>query len=83
MDHSHCTESCTSNPLSNRYLNLPRIVVSFCHTNIVSQSRALDADRYTMQLPLILILLAANVLWFIVGWAMGYKEAQDDAEYAR
>jgi hypothetical protein len=34
-----------------------------------------------MQLPMILILLAANVLWFIVGWAMGYKEAQDDQEF--
>jgi hypothetical protein len=37
-----------------------------------------------MQLPLILILLAANILWFIVGWAMGYKEAeQDQQHYAR
>ena len=34
-----------------------------------------------MQLPMILILLAANVLWFIVGWAMGYKEAQDDHSF--
>jgi hypothetical protein len=37
----------------------------------------------SIETPIILLLLAANVLWFIVGWAMGYKEAQDDAEYAR
>ena len=69
--------------LSFRYLNVLGNVTQTWDSNRVSQSRALDADRYTMQLPLILILLAANVLWFIVGWAMGYKEAQDDAEYAR
>ena len=34
-----------------------------------------------MQMPIIILLLAANVLWFIVGWAMGYKEAQDDHEF--
>ena len=33
------------------------------------------------QLPMIIILLAANVLWFIVGWAMGYKEAEADREF--
>ena len=32
--------------LSFRYLSLPRIVVALCHTIDVSQSRALDADRY-------------------------------------
>jgi hypothetical protein len=37
-----------------------------------------------MQVPIILLLLAANVLWFIVGWSMGYKEAEQDHEfYAR
>jgi len=35
----------------------------------------------TMQLPMILILLAANVLWFIVGWAMGYKESEMDRDF--
>jgi len=32
-------------------------------------------------MPMIIILLAANVLWFIVGWAMGYKEAEADREF--
>jgi hypothetical protein len=34
-----------------------------------------------MQMPIIILLLAANALWFIVGWAMGYKEAQDDQNF--
>jgi len=32
-------------------------------------------------MPMIIVLLAANVLWFIVGWAMGYKEAEEDREF--
>jgi hypothetical protein len=35
----------------------------------------------SFQLPMIIILLAANVLWFIVGWAMGYKESQEDHRF--
>ena len=35
----------------------------------------------SFQMPMIIILLAANVLWFIVGWAMGYKEAEADREF--
>jgi hypothetical protein len=35
----------------------------------------------SFQLPMIIILLAANVLWFIVGWAMGYKESQEDHQF--
>ena len=35
----------------------------------------------SIQMPMIVILLAANVLWFIVGWAMGYKEAEADREF--
>jgi hypothetical protein len=34
-----------------------------------------------LQIPLIAILLVANALWFIVGWAMGYKEAQEDQKF--
>ena len=34
-----------------------------------------------LQVPMIIILLAANVLWFIVGWAMGYKESQEDHRF--
>jgi hypothetical protein len=29
-----------------------------------------------MQLPMILILLAANVLWYIVGWSQGFNEGK-------
>ena len=35
----------------------------------------------SLQMPMVIILLAANVLWFIVGWAMGYKEAETDREF--
>ena len=35
----------------------------------------------SFQMPLIIILLAANALWFIMGWAMGYKEAEADREF--
>jgi hypothetical protein len=35
----------------------------------------------SFQLPMIIILLAANVSWFIVGWAMGYKESQEDHRF--
>jgi hypothetical protein len=35
----------------------------------------------SFQMPMIIILLAANVLWFIVGWAMGYKESQEDHRF--
>jgi len=35
----------------------------------------------SFQMPMVIILLAANVLWFIVGWAMGYKEAEADREF--
>jgi hypothetical protein len=34
-----------------------------------------------LQMPAVIILLAANALWFIVGWAMGYKEAEQDREF--
>jgi hypothetical protein len=29
-----------------------------------------------MQLPMILILLVANVLWYIVGWSQGFNEGK-------
>jgi hypothetical protein len=29
-----------------------------------------------MQLPMILILLAANVLWYVVGWSQGFNEGK-------
>ena len=35
----------------------------------------------SIQMPMIIVLLAANVLWFIVGWAMGYKECQEDRDF--
>lgn len=35
----------------------------------------------SFEMPMIIILLAANVLWFIVGWAMGYKESQEDHRF--
>jgi hypothetical protein len=34
-----------------------------------------------LQVPAIILLLAANVLWFIVGWAMGYKESEADRKF--
>ena len=35
----------------------------------------------SFKMPMVIILLAANVLWFIVGWAMGYKEAEADRDF--
>lgn len=35
----------------------------------------------SIQMPMIIVLLAANVLWFIVGWAMGYKESEEDRKF--
>ena len=29
-----------------------------------------------LQVPVILLLLAANVLWFIVGWGKGFSEGK-------
>jgi hypothetical protein len=29
-----------------------------------------------MQIPMILILLAANVLWYVVGWSQGFNEGK-------
>jgi len=29
-----------------------------------------------LQVPVILLLLAANVLWFIVGWGKGFQEGK-------
>jgi hypothetical protein len=34
-----------------------------------------------LQVPAVILLLAANVLWFIVGWAMGYKESEADRQF--
>jgi hypothetical protein len=39
------------------------------------------AKEMDLQVPVIVLLLIANVLWFIVGWAMGYKESQDDHKF--
>ena len=30
----------------------------------------------SLQLPMILILLAANVLWYVVGWSQGFNEGK-------
>ena len=29
-----------------------------------------------LQIPVILLLLAANVLWYIVGWSQGFTEGK-------
>ena len=47
-----------------------------------SRSRIRKAGgMMSIEMPLIIILLAANALWFIVGWARGYKEAETDREF--
>ena len=30
----------------------------------------------SIEMPMIVLLLAANVLWFIVGWAKGFNEGK-------
>ena len=34
------------------------------------------AKQMDLQVPIILLLLAANVLWFIVGWGKGFTEGK-------
>jgi hypothetical protein len=34
------------------------------------------ANQMDLQVPVILLLLAANVLWFIVGWGKGFSEGK-------
>ena len=34
------------------------------------------ANQMDLQVPVILLLLAANVLWFIVGWGKGFQEGK-------
>jgi hypothetical protein len=40
---------------------------------MVAESGAKEMD---LQVPVILLLLAANVLWFIVGWGKGFQEGK-------
>ena len=35
----------------------------------------------SFDMPIIILLLAANALWFFVGWALGYKEALEDQDF--
>ena len=64
--------------LSFRYTNQRSQCLSVCHTNIVSQSRALDADRYTMNsitiIGIIGLFIATNFIWY---W-QGYKDGRRD-----
>jgi hypothetical protein len=34
------------------------------------------AKQMDLQVPVILLLLVANVLWFIVGWGKGFQEGK-------
>jgi hypothetical protein len=34
------------------------------------------AKEMDLQVPIIVLLLAANVLWYIVGWAHGFNEGK-------
>jgi hypothetical protein len=40
---------------------------------MLTESGAKEMD---LQVPVILLLLAANVLWFIVGWGKGFQEGK-------
>jgi hypothetical protein len=40
---------------------------------MVAESGAKEMD---LQVPVILLLLTANVLWFIVGWGKGFQEGK-------
>jgi hypothetical protein len=40
---------------------------------MVAESGAKEMD---LQVPIILLLLTANVLWFIVGWGKGFQEGK-------
>jgi hypothetical protein len=34
------------------------------------------AKQMDLQVPIILLLIVANVLWFIVGWGKGFQEGK-------
>jgi hypothetical protein len=34
------------------------------------------AKQMDLQMPVIVLLLAANVLWFIMGWGKGFEEGK-------
>lgn len=34
------------------------------------------ANQMDLQVPVIILLLAANVLWYIVGWGQGFNEGK-------
>jgi hypothetical protein len=34
------------------------------------------ANEMDLQVPVIILLLAANVLWYIVGWGQGFNEGK-------
>jgi hypothetical protein len=40
---------------------------------MVTESGAKEMD---LQVPVIILLLAANILWFIVGWGKGFTEGK-------
>jgi hypothetical protein len=40
---------------------------------MLTESGAKEMD---LQVPVILLLLTANVLWFIVGWGKGFQEGK-------
>ncbi len=54
--------------------------MALCHTNLVSQSRALDADGYIMIINSITIIgiiglfLATNFIWYWQGFKDGRRE---------
>ena len=64
--------------LSFRYTNVLDIVRQAWDSNHVSQSRALDADRYTMNsitiIGIIGLFIATNFIWY---W-QGYKDGRRD-----
>jgi hypothetical protein len=37
------------------------------------------AKQMDLQMPVIVLLLVANVLWFIVGWGKGFQEGKREA----
>ena len=77
MGLSPFTESYTRKSLSFRYLNVLDIVRQAWDRNPVTNNGYKSGGKQMdLQVPIILLLLAANVLWYIVGWSQGFTEGK-------
>ena len=77
MDRLPFTGSYTPKSLSFRYLNVLDIVRWAWDRNPVANNGYKDgSNQMSFEMPIIILLMAANILWFIVGWGKGFSEGK-------